>query len=79
MQVNKVVSGKIDQALYTIQLKATKTPLDIGKIFQVKEIKSDDGFYKYYYGEYTELSKANEALLAIKKLGYEDALIKNLD
>jgi hypothetical protein len=27
---------------------------------------------------YSGLSKANEALLAIKKLGYEDAFIKNL-
>jgi outer membrane protein OmpA-like peptidoglycan-associated protein len=79
---DKGISGKIDQGLYTIQLKATKNPLDIGKIFTgmtgVKEKKSDDGLYKYYYGEYSEFSKANEALQAIKKLGYEDAFIKSL-
>ena len=78
----KAISGKIDKRLYTIQIKATKNQLDIGRVFTgmagVKEIKSSDGFFKYYYGEYSGLSKANEALLAIKKLGYEDAFIKNL-
>ncbi len=78
----KAISDKIDQGLYTIQLKATQSPLDIGRIFSgiegVNEIKASDGLYKYYYGEFKSLSKAKEALLKIQKEGYEDAFIRNL-
>ena len=78
----KAISDKIDQGLYTIQLKATQNPLDIGRIFSgiegVNEIKASDGLYKYYYGEFKTLSMAKEALLKIKKEGYEDAFIRNL-
>ena len=78
----KAVLDKIDKGIFTIQLKATNNPLDIARIFTgiegVNEIKSGDGLYKYYCGEYASLSKAKEALLAIKKLGYEDAFIRNL-
>jgi hypothetical protein len=56
--------------------------LDIGRIFSgiegVNEIKASDGLYKYYYGEFKTLSMAKEALLKIKKEGYEDAFIRNL-
>lgn len=71
-----------DQKVYTIQVKATRNPLNIDKIFSglegVNEIKASDGFYKYYYGEYKALSKAKEALINIKRLGYEDAFIRDL-
>lgn len=78
----KTISSKIDQGIYTIQLKATKYPVDIGNYFSgiagVNEIKSDDGFYKYYYGKYVTLSKAQEKLLELKKSGFNDAFIRNL-
>ena len=78
----KAFLDKIDKDLYTIQLRATKYPLNINRFFigieNVNEIKASDGLYKYYCGEYKSLSKAKEALLAIKKLGYEDAFIRNL-
>jgi outer membrane protein OmpA-like peptidoglycan-associated protein/tetratricopeptide (TPR) repeat protein len=78
----KAVLDKIDKGIFTIQLKATSNPLDIARIFTgiegVNEIKSSDGLYKFYCGEYASLSKAKEALLTIKKLGYEDAFIRNL-
>jgi Outer membrane protein and related peptidoglycan-associated (lipo)proteins len=78
----KAVLDKIDKGIFTIQLKAANNPLDIARIFNgiegVNEIKSSDGLYKYYCGEYASLSKAKEALLAIKKMGYEDAFIRNL-
>jgi outer membrane protein OmpA-like peptidoglycan-associated protein/tetratricopeptide (TPR) repeat protein len=78
----KTVINNIDKNIYTIQLKATRNPLNINKIFAginpVNEIKASDGFYKYYYGEYESASKAREALISIKKLGFEDAFIKNL-
>ena len=81
-EAKKAIFDKIDQGVYTIQLKATKYPLDFSRIFSgiegVNEIKTNDGLYKYYCGEFESLSKAKEALLAIKKAGYEDAFIRNL-
>jgi hypothetical protein len=56
--------------------------VNINRIFNglegVNEIKADDGLYKYYYGEYQALSKAREELLSIKKLGFDDAFIRDL-
>jgi outer membrane protein OmpA-like peptidoglycan-associated protein len=69
------------QAIYTIQLKATRTPLNISKIFPgyegVREIRSDDGFYKYVYGEYSSISKARAALVQIKE-DFDDAFIREI-
>lgn len=79
----KVGINQVGQRVYTIQLKATRNPLNISRIFSglegVREIKDDDGYYKYFYGEYKALSKAKEALLSIKKLGYEDAFISDIN
>jgi outer membrane protein OmpA-like peptidoglycan-associated protein len=65
----------------TIQMKATKSPVNIDKVFKgfkgVKEVLTDDGYYKYYYGEFTSLEKAKEALKSIKK-DFEDAFIREL-
>ena len=73
---------KINQDILTIQVKATRNALNIKKIFKgldgVKEIRTSDGFYKYYYGEYTSVIKAREALASVKKIGFEDAFIRNL-
>ena len=81
-EAKKAISDKIDQGVFTIQLKATQNPLDIGRIFTgiegVNEIKASDGLYKYYCGEYRTLSKAKDVLLKIKKFGFEDAFIRNL-
>jgi len=81
-EAKKAILDKIDQGVFTIQLKATRYALDTSRIFSgiegVNEIKANDGLYKYYYGEFKTLSKAKEALLAIKKSGYEDAFIRNL-
>jgi outer membrane protein OmpA-like peptidoglycan-associated protein len=78
----KLALSEVDQKVYTIQVKATRNPLNIAKIFSglegVNETKASDGFYKYYYGEYKELSRAKEALINIKRLGYEDAFIRDL-
>ena len=73
---------KINQDILTIQVKATRNALNIKKIFKgldgVKEVRASDGFYKYYYGEYTSVIKAREALASVKKIGFEDAFIRNL-
>ncbi len=72
----------LDHKKYTIQLGATRNPINAGKIFSglqgVSEIKANDGYYKYYYGEYTSLSDAKNALLIVHKTGYDDAYIRNL-
>jgi hypothetical protein len=66
----------------TIQLIATSNALDIPKFFNglegVNEIKTPDGFYKYYYGEYTSIRNAKKDLTFIKKMGFEDAFIRNI-
>ncbi len=78
----KTALSKVDRAVFTIQLKATKNALNINKIFSgldgINEIRTTDGFYKYYYGEYTSIIKAKEDLETIKKLGFEDAFVRNL-
>ena len=68
--------------VFTIQLKATRTPIDSRKVFpgyaDVKEVVADDGFYKYVYGEYTSIAKAKEALENVKK-DYNDAFIREIN
>lgn len=68
--------------VYTIQLKATKTPLNIAKVFPniegVREVRADDGFYKYVTGQYKSFSKAREALKPLKEL-FEDAFIREIN
>ena len=72
----------LTRRVFTVQLKATRTPIDIRKIFPgyqgVKEIIADDGFYKYVYGEYESIAKAKEVLAAVKK-DYDDAFIREIN
>jgi outer membrane protein OmpA-like peptidoglycan-associated protein len=67
---------------YSIQLKATKSPIDVRKIFPgyegVKEIVADDGFYKYMYGEFSSIAKAKEALIDVRK-DFDDAFIREVN
>ncbi len=67
--------------VFTIQLKATKSPINISKIFPgyqgVKEFVADDGFYKYFYGEYESIEQAKQAIIAVKK-DFDDAFIREL-
>jgi hypothetical protein len=78
----KTALSRVNHSALTIQLKATRNALDIHKIFNglagVTELKAPDGFYKYYYGEYTSVEKAKKDLASIKKLGFEDAFVRNL-
>ena len=68
--------------VFTIQLKATKTPINISKIFPgykgVREFVADDGFYKYFYGEYESIEQAKQAIVAVKK-DFDDAFIRELN
>jgi outer membrane protein OmpA-like peptidoglycan-associated protein/tetratricopeptide (TPR) repeat protein len=70
-------SGEIK--IYIIQLRASKTPLNINGFKvggEIKEIKGNDGYYRYVFGEFEGFSKAKTALGSIHKSGYKDAFIK---
>jgi outer membrane protein OmpA-like peptidoglycan-associated protein len=70
-------SGEIK--IYIIQLKASKTPLDLTQfkaLEKVKEIKGNDGYYRYVFGEFEGFSRAKTRLENIQKSGYKDAFIK---
>jgi hypothetical protein len=77
----KVDKSILTKNVYSIQLKATKSPIDISKIFPgyegVKEISNGDGFYKYVFGEYESIAKAREILSDVKK-DFEDAFIREI-
>jgi len=77
-----IVSGETGNKVYTIQLKATLSKLDINKVFGpiegIKEIKTRDGFYKYYCGEYDTKEKARGKLAWYKSRGIEDVFVKEL-
>ncbi|HUV00213.1 MAG TPA: OmpA family protein [Bacteroidales bacterium] len=68
--------------VYTIQLKATKSSLNISEIFPgytgVREIKADDGFYKYVFGEFTSYSRAKAALAPVLE-DFSDAFIREIN
>lgn len=78
--VQKAISTR---KVFTIQLKATKSPVDISEIFPgyegVRETYTEeDNFYKYFYGEFTSISKALEVLVDVKK-DYDDAFIREIN
>jgi OmpA-OmpF porin, OOP family len=84
--LNPDSKGAVNQPVewvYTVQLMATRNPLNMKSIFEgiekVTEYRADDGFFKYFYGEYKSLAKAKEALLSMKKSGYADAFIRQID
>jgi hypothetical protein len=80
--VGSIENPLLTRKAFTIQLKATKSPIEISRVFSayegVKEILSDDGFYKYVFGEYESIAKAREALTDIKK-DFDDAFIKEIN
>ncbi len=71
------------QRVYTIQLKATKNPLNISSVFSgiegVKEIKADDGLFKYVYGEYKTYQQAKAAIGKFLDSDYPDAFIREIN
>ncbi len=79
-----VLKGNFEtEWVYTVQLLATRNPVDINRVFVglegINEVRADDRLYKYYYGEYKAVSKAKEVLLSMKKAGYEDAFIRQIE
>ena len=69
-----------DNKVYTIQLKAARTPEDMS-IFKgiegVRLVLGNDDLYRYTYvtGEYTSLTEARGALKHLQSAGFKDAFI----
>jgi outer membrane protein OmpA-like peptidoglycan-associated protein/tetratricopeptide (TPR) repeat protein len=77
-----IVSQTTGKRIYTIQFKAAISPINMSlfKNFQgVKEILSEDGYYRYVMGEYTQFSKAKEDLIPVQEAGFKDAFIRELN
>jgi hypothetical protein len=68
---------------YTLQLKATKLPLDINTIFKgyegVRENKEADGLYHYLYGNFSSYSEAASALRSIRDEEFKDAFVRTIN
>jgi outer membrane protein OmpA-like peptidoglycan-associated protein len=65
--------------IYIIQLEASKAPLNLNKykpLEKVREIKGNDGFYRYVFGEFEGFSTAKKALDDVHNSGYKNAFIK---
>jgi|WetSurMetagenome_2_1015567.scaffolds.fasta_scaffold00930_6 outer membrane protein OmpA-like peptidoglycan-associated protein len=76
---NSIITGS---KIYTIQLSASKTRLDMKQfemIKGIKEISSKDGFYRYVSGEYGSFEKAKEALRSIQESGFAKAFIRQIN
>ena len=77
-----VGESALSRKVYTIQLRATRNPIDVNKSFPgysgIKELPAENGFYKYTYGEFTSIAKAKEVLLSVKK-DYNDAFIREIN
>jgi outer membrane protein OmpA-like peptidoglycan-associated protein len=80
-QTKPAISTVKGNKVYTIQLEATKSPVDL-KTFKrfkgVREMLGDDGFYRYVMGEYGNFAKAKEALVPVMEAGYKDAFIREI-
>jgi hypothetical protein len=63
---------------YAVQLRATKTPLDLNTfkpLTDIKEIKCTDGFYRYITGVYKSKNAADKELKKVIEKGFTEALI----
>jgi outer membrane protein OmpA-like peptidoglycan-associated protein/tetratricopeptide (TPR) repeat protein len=77
-----VVSGTPGSKIYTIQVKASINSLNMRLFTDIRDIRelfSEDGYYRYISGEYNQLSKAKEALMTIRNAGFSDAFIRELN
>jgi hypothetical protein len=70
------------QRYYTIQLKATKTPVDIKTTFAgltgVRETKEIDGMYHYLYGRYSTSDEARTVMQRDRIMKFSDAFVREI-
>ncbi|TAL58895.1 MAG: hypothetical protein EPN88_17920, partial [Bacteroidetes bacterium] len=72
----------IGKKVYTIQILASKEKLNMSQIKGidgVKELHSDDGYYRYVYGEYSSLTQAKASLVTVQESGYKKAFVRELN
>lgn len=71
-----------EQKYYTIQLKATQTPLNIRNVFtglsDIRELKEIDGLYHYFYGRFTTYAEAKIAMQRPQVKAFEDAFVREV-
>ncbi len=71
-----------EQKYYTIQLKATQTPLNIRSVFaglsDIRELKEIDGLYHYFHGRYTSYAEAKIAMQRPQIKAFEDAFVREV-
>ncbi len=71
-----------DKTVYTIQLAALGTKAPAGRfknIGDVDEVKGEDGYYRYIWGEYIGKTSARQALDEVVAKGYTDAFIVSIE
>lgn len=74
-----IVTKTTGKKVYTIQLKASRVPLNkkiFGNLAEVREFPGEDGYYRYVVGEYKSYSAAKEALKQVTGSGFSDAFIR---
>jgi hypothetical protein len=77
-----VISRTAGSKIYTIQLKASRSPLDM-RLFKdvpgVREIAGEDGYFRYVKGEYKNIAQARTTRKQVVESGYKDAFIRELN
>ena len=72
---------ELSNKIYTIQIIAMSSPLDMDyfiAIHGIKRIVGKDGLYRYVVGEFDTPEEALTALPGLKTIGYPDAFVMNL-
>jgi len=75
-----IINNNPSAKKYTIQLKAIdkKTIMDAKNNPNIKEMKSQDGYYRYFYKEFNSLKEAEIELNNLVEQGYTDAFILDM-
>ncbi len=76
-------NSKVEQnGEFTIQLESLSEPVNLSHYKELKgvtELIGNDQKYKYIYGSYPSVDEARKELNKIKKYGYENAFVINLN
>jgi septal ring-binding cell division protein DamX len=68
--------------VYTIQISASKEKQNMNQfkaIDGVKELVSEDGYYRYVCGEYNSFTQAKTALITVQESGFKKAFVRELN
>jgi cell division protein FtsN len=70
---------KKDGKVYTVQIKADRKRGDLIKGMEnLKVVKGDDGYFRYFVGEYSSIEDAKRAQKRLADEGYRDCFVKVL-